>query len=170
MDKFSLNYSTKNILIPSNSEYTKRLIEKVEDFIKRLRWRALFFLNPESKSDNKETYGFKSPKSPPVIPQLKQFEEDLLCLIEDLQFCKTKSQMQTRLSNDFKKIQNEANILVPADKTNNYYSVNKQQYEELMRNSITTVYKKADQQMEENCNLKAKEITKNSNWQTGSMY
>lgn len=56
MDKFIFKYSMKNIPVPSNSEYIKRLIEEVETFTKRLRWRAFFFLNPESKHDHNETY------------------------------------------------------------------------------------------------------------------
>ena len=159
MEKLSLQYSTKNIPIPTNSEYTKKLIDKVEDFIKRLRWRVFFFLKPATTDHTKETYGFKSPKSPPFIPQLKGFEEDMLRLIEDLKFCKINSRTQNKLNTDLKKIQNETNILVPADKTNNYYSVPIQQYKKLMQDNVTTTYKRSDEQMERANNLKAKEIT-----------
>ena len=37
----------RNIPIPTNKEYTKRLIEKTEDVLLRMRWKALFFLHPK---------------------------------------------------------------------------------------------------------------------------
>ena len=116
MDKFSFQYSTKNIPVSSNSEYLKRLIQKVEDVTKRLRWRAFFFLNPQSKPDQKETYGIRSPKSPSFISQLKPFEDDLCKLIEDVRFRKVSSPLQNKLNEDLKRIRNESSILVPADK------------------------------------------------------
>ena len=42
--RLDLGYSLKNIPLPSPDTYTARLIEKVEDLIKRMRWRAFFFL------------------------------------------------------------------------------------------------------------------------------
>ena len=63
MEKINFNYSMKNIPVPSNSNYKLKLIEKVELLIKRMRWRAHFFLN-EKRNDTseieteKENYGF----------------------------------------------------------------------------------------------------------------
>ena len=37
MEKFNIDYSTKNIPIPSEREYMIQLISKVEKFIKRMR-------------------------------------------------------------------------------------------------------------------------------------
>ena len=148
----------KNIPVPSNTEYIKRLIEKVENFTKRLRWRVFFFLNPQSKTDHKETYGFKSPKSPPFIPQLKHFEDDLLKLIEEVRFRKISSPLQNELKKDMTRIRNEKNILAPADKTSNYYSVTPQQYDSLMKDNVTSSYKKSDQQTEHVTNIEAKRI------------
>ena len=149
----------KNIPIPSDTEYTKRLIEKVEDFTKRLRWRAFFFLNPDSRPSRTETYGFKSLRSPPPIQQLKKFEDDLLKLIEDVKFCATTSKFQNKLRVDSNKIRNEKNILLPADKTNNYYSVTPLQYEKLMKDSVTTTYKRTSTQSEHLINKESKTIT-----------
>ena len=63
MEKFNIDYSTKNIPIPTKHEYTIQLIFKVEQFIKRMRWKALQFLG---KLDNtlQENYGFKTRKCP----------------------------------------------------------------------------------------------------------
>ena len=59
MEKFSVNYSTKNIPLPSQNDYRQRLIEKTEQFLRRMRWKAYFFLNPGTISNTKDTYGFK---------------------------------------------------------------------------------------------------------------
>ena len=49
MEKFNINYSTKNILIQSERDYLIQPISKVEKFTKRMRWKALQFLG---KLDN----------------------------------------------------------------------------------------------------------------------
>ena len=56
IEKFNIDYSTKNIAIPWEREYTIQLISKVEKFIQRMRWKALQLLR---KLDNsgKENYG-----------------------------------------------------------------------------------------------------------------
>ena len=39
----NFGYSWKNIPIPSKTNYLKCMIEKVESFVKRLRWKAFYF-------------------------------------------------------------------------------------------------------------------------------
>ena len=41
MQKVNLNYSTKNIPIPSARSYLPKLTEKIELAIKRMRWKAI---------------------------------------------------------------------------------------------------------------------------------
>ena len=51
----------KNIPIPSEKDYLKCLVEKIENFIRRIRWKAYFF--EKAHSDNEDTgtnYRFKS--------------------------------------------------------------------------------------------------------------
>ena len=36
------NYSVKNIPIPTKNAYKMQLIEKIELFVKRMRWKAIF--------------------------------------------------------------------------------------------------------------------------------
>jgi len=61
MEKVNLDYSTKTMKIPlpAKDEYLKRFIEKTENFIRRMRWKAYHFLN-EKESMANESYGFKS--------------------------------------------------------------------------------------------------------------
>ena len=64
-------------------------------------------------------------------------------MIENVKFQKVNNNLQNQLRDDMKKIKAEKNLIVPADKTNNFYLVNKQTYENLLINTITKDYKKA---------------------------
>ena len=43
MEARNLGYSMKNIPIPPKQRHLKSMMEKVESFITRLRWKAHFF-------------------------------------------------------------------------------------------------------------------------------
>ena len=43
MEAKNFGYSLKNIPIPGKKAYLKRLIGQIENFIKRIRWKAHFF-------------------------------------------------------------------------------------------------------------------------------
>ena len=64
MEKINFNYSLKNIPVPSTKDYKLKLIDKIENVIKRMRWKAHFFVNGNTGKNNdqniKETFGFKS--------------------------------------------------------------------------------------------------------------
>ena len=51
METFNITYSKKNIPIPSENEYKLKLIMKTENFLKRMRWKALAFLGKLKSSD-----------------------------------------------------------------------------------------------------------------------
>jgi hypothetical protein len=51
MQKLLFDYSLKNIGLPSQDAYRKILIDKVENVVRRMRWKAHFFLNGPSKND-----------------------------------------------------------------------------------------------------------------------
>ena len=157
MEKVQFNYSLKNIPAPTNREYIERLIEKTENFCKRVRWKSYFYLHPECRTEDKETFGFKSRKSPPGIRELINFEDRLKRMIHDIQFRPVKSQLQQQMQNDIRqniKVSNK--LLVKADKTSNYYRMEPNKYNELLRNNITSEYKKADKAkvMESNNRMK----------------
>ena len=71
----NLEYSTKNIPIPSKQDYLKCLVEKSENLIKRMRWKAYFFDNNNDDSDNENNlrFGFKSNATPPSNQHLVEF-------------------------------------------------------------------------------------------------
>ena len=91
MQRTSFNYSTKNIHVAPAKVYTKRLIEKTEQFLSRMIWKAFHYLNPVTAAEN-ETFGFKTRKCPPVVEELKSFEEGMIHIIQKISFKGTQSQ------------------------------------------------------------------------------
>ena len=53
MEKIYFNYSLKNIPVPSRTSYKLQLIDKIESVIKRMPWKAHFFLNNNEKTRKK---------------------------------------------------------------------------------------------------------------------
>ncbi|XP_068734694.1 leucine-rich repeats and immunoglobulin-like domains protein 1 [Montipora capricornis] len=143
MEKFNISYSTKNIPLPSRSDYLQRLIEKTEQFLRRMRWKAHFFLNPDTTSFSKETYGFKSTKNPPPIEELKDFEDDMLKMVQSVKFKQVNSPFLNKLKEDTDRIKNEPKLLIAADKTTNFYKLEPSTYNDLLEKNITKSYKKA---------------------------
>ena len=69
MEKVNFGYSMKNIPIPGGKSYKLRLIQKVEDFIKKIRWKAIFFMKGENQTEPTTrktglTFGLNSAKCP----------------------------------------------------------------------------------------------------------
>ena len=139
--KYDFNYSLKNIPLPSKKEYILALITAVEKFIKNLRWRAFFFLNPNDRPE-KETYGFKTMKATPKIEELKQLEERLRIMIRDLEFRKFSNDFQDKMKRDLNEIINDSHVIVAADKTSNHYKLTPEQYNDLLQKYIQKDYRK----------------------------
>ena len=148
MEKVNLGYSTKNIPLPAKNEYLKRFIEKTEQFIRRLRWKAYYFLNGTESTAN-ESYGFKSRNSTPQISELQPIEEDMAQLIQNIKFKPdTKCSFQHKLNRDIKnKIKKPSALLIPADKTTNFYAMNPSSYDKLIKENVTKTYKKSNDKL-----------------------
>ena len=86
MRQFRLDYSLKNIPIPLRDNYLRNLIEKAESVLKRMRWKAHFFLKGEKSQENTRNFGLSSNKTPPTVLELKPFEEDVIKLLETIKF------------------------------------------------------------------------------------
>ena len=139
MKKTQFDYSTKNIPIPNRNTYKISFLDKVESLIKRMRWKAYFFLNP-STDKNRSQIDLKSCKFPPPIDKLIPFEDDLFHMVETIKFRKTTNSFQENLKRDVNKIQSSTKIFVPADKTRNYYELDKDHHDKLLRENITKNY------------------------------
>ena len=160
-NKIDMNYSLKNIPIPSMATYQKYLIEKVESVIRRMRWKAFYFLKGEKSDSLEDTrFGFKSRRSPPQVEELRGFEEDLTKMVEGIRFRKVKEPFQNRLKEDIKELSARKDVIVRADKTTNMYSVTKEQYTKLLRDNTTKNYQVASENAYTNANLEAKRIAR----------
>ena len=111
------------------------------------------FLNPNLSKSSKETFGLNTSKVPPNIKELKHLQDGLCEIAKNLEFRDVSNQFQNKLKDDLKEIQNEEKAVIPADKTRNYYKMEKDNYNELLNSNITKDYKKADDSL-------VKEITK----------
>ena len=159
MERINFDYSIKNIPLPSEAEYVTKLIEKTEHFCRRLRWKALFFLNPNITSEEKETYGFKSRKTPPRLPETIGFENRLLNMIKNIKFRKPKCNFLRKMKADIKQhIKGTDDLLVAADKTTNYYRVDKNRYNNLLKENITKSYSKVSENTVKSIAREAKEL------------
>ena len=164
LKRITLDYSLKNIPIPSVSEYRKRLIEKVESLLKRMRWRAFFYLSgsndsaPTECDDDDDHFGFPSRRCPPQVDELIPFEEDMVRLVESIEFRKVSDKFQERLRADICKFRDSGEIIIRADKTKNLYSVPEQRYEKILRENVTKHYKIAPDSLYSDINLEAQSI------------
>ena len=160
MEKVKLDYSTKNIPLPKEDHYKKRLIEKTERLIKNMRWKTFFYMNPKVTSEQKETYGFNTRKTPPPSDELKAFEEQLTSIIQKVEFehhppC---GKFQKELNSDIREIRKNNNLYVKADKTSNHYQVKSSEYRKLLMKNVHKTYKSAQKDVVHKITEKAKEI------------
>ena len=157
MERFYVNYSEKNIFILSNEQYKIHLISKVENFIKKMHWKALQFLE-KLQSTDKETFGFHSKKCPPAVEELTNFESDLMLMIKNIQFRHISSTFQKQLKKDVKEIRQSNQFFVSADKSRNIYKMNKENYKNLMHENFTKTYKKTNESRIKTINISTKKI------------
>ena len=95
--------------------------------------------------------------TPPNIKEykhLKYFQDGLCEIAKNIEFREVKDSFQKKLKDDLKAIRNDKKVIVAADKTRNYYRMDKERYKELLNNNITKDYKKVDDKV-------IKDITRN---------
>ena len=132
----------KNVSLPSQKEYLISLISSVETFVKNLRWRCFFFLNPQAEP-SKENYEFKSLRQAPKIKELQKLEDALYEMVKHVEFRKFSNEFQRKLKEDRVRILNENRVIVPADKSSNHYCVPKDEYDDLLAKEVHKHYRKA---------------------------
>ena len=176
---FAGNYSFKNIPTPGKLEYMKQLVDSIEKLLRRMRWRAFYFIQigegnnsnngddtqcAEDKIDENIRFQriFKSEAKPPFIEEMENFEKDLLELPKKLEYRKYSNPFQRTMKEDLSKIKREnmKNIIVPADKTRNYYVCNSQKYDKLLTENVSKEYRQADQGELTEVNTRALEIAR----------
>ena len=162
-----LLFRAKNIPIASERNYKMQLIDKIEAVIKRMRWKAIFFddtiENEENDSENEETFdtfGLKTPITPKQVPELAEFEKDLIDIVRNIKFRKGMNNFQSKLKQDLRSINESEKLYIPADKTTNMYKMEKNEYDRILKNSVTSTYKKADPNLKRKIDSEGKELVK----------
>ena len=168
MDTKDIEYSLKNIPIPTDSSYIKCLIEKTESFNKRVRWTAFWYerkqnnRNPDPNENQDEeqndNFGFKSPRTPPQNRYLKAFEKDMYQLINKVEFDNRRNHFQRQLRNDVRDIKSGTRITVAADKSPKLYEMSVEDYGKMLLDNITKEYKKTNSAIIDTINREARDI------------
>ena len=110
MEKANFKYSIKDIPIPSERAYFLQLMEKIEMFITRMRWKAIY-CNNKANYNSSERYGLKTLKCPKQVKELVPFENDLIDMLKVIKFRKVINQFLTKLKSDIKTVkQSKKNI------------------------------------------------------------
>ena len=143
MEKINFNCLLKYIPVPSKSSYHLKIIGKIENVIKRMHWKAHFFINDDSTETKREKYGFKSKQYLSQIKELDMFEKDLLELVKPVKFRNRNDKFRNEIKHDINKIKSSLNVFIPADKTTNMYKLTPKEYKNLLRNNVTKTCRKA---------------------------
>ena len=141
--KFNVPYSLKNIPYPTQFQYEKTYIFRAEQLIKKARWKLLCF-KEGFKGKEFETFGFPTNNSPPQMPELKAFEEELIGLVQKLEFRRVRNPLQEQMLEDIRNLKESSDVVVSADKTGNLYCLPPTVYNHHLRNNITADYRKVD--------------------------
>ena len=108
-------------------------------------------------------FELKTSKCPLQIQDMKDFENDLLKLIENIQFRTASDEFSNTLIEDINKIRSSDKLLVSADKTQNYHEITTETYNKILHDNITKTYKNAHPSLPKKINMKAKKIAKHFN-------
>ena len=65
----------KNIPIPDEKSYKLQLIQKADDFLKKIRWKAIFFMKRRNQVEptahkTRLTFSLNSTKCPPQVKEV----------------------------------------------------------------------------------------------------
>ena len=165
-----MTLSMKNIPIPKKEEFKLKLIGQAEKFARNLRWRAIHFLeklenlandnnNQVNNQENEfKTYGFKTGNKPPKVKELENFEKEFFEMIKNAEFRNVNSEFMDKLKDDLENHKESGKIAIQADKSRNYYSINKDNYDQLLTNEVTKQYKKTDISNVKNADINSAKI------------
>ena len=79
------------------------------------------------------------------MKELIRFENDLVELIRNIKFRKNRNTFQKKLDKEDMKLIKESNkTMTSADKTSNMYLLTQEQHDQLIINSMISLYKKAN--------------------------
>ena len=123
MEKFTLEYSMKNISFLGKHHFIVSLTKIVE--FKRMRWKTHFYLNPSDTQREQRLGGWrlKLQKTPPSNNKLNPLENDLFRLIQKISFRNIKNGFQAKIKGDIEQMRKSRKIWMRADKSKNVYQI-----------------------------------------------
>ena len=138
------------------------MVEKVESFIRRLRWKVHHFCKDNGQNDSRQSdnFGFKTSATPQQNEYLNAFENDMYEMIRNTEFISVRNEFQEKLKQDLENIQSSKNILAFADKSTNLYELSKESYEKLLHDNIMQTYKKAPVNIKRKIDQESKKFAK----------
>ena len=143
MEYINFAYSLKNIEIPTHSTYKFILTEKIEGLIKKMRWKAHFFLKVIN-INTIDNFKLKSKKCPLICKDMQASENDITDMVKDIKFTKHQDNFRKKIINNTKKnTQLKKKGFIFTDETTNLYSTSFTNYKNLTTNNVTQIYKKA---------------------------
>ena len=83
-------------------------------------------------------------------------------MVQNIEFKKVASNFQAQLSDDVRNIKNNPKLLIPADKTNNLYELTHNEFNKLLTENISKMYKKSNLSTMYTINREAKVIAKDT--------
>ena len=92
------------------------------------------------------------------MPELKHFEDDVVRMIENIEFRNINEPFMKTLEKDKRRIQSSTNVFISADKTRNLYEMKPTTYEKLLTENITKTYKLGADDTTDNINNELKTI------------
>ena len=110
--------------------------------IKNMRNKAEFFLRPKSNSNRKETFGINSIKNPAAVPELKYFESELIELAQNVEFKHFNNDLQRNLKRICNEIKEEPKLIIPADKTSNFYKITPKEHNDMRKKDVEKNFKR----------------------------
>ena len=104
----------KNLQIPLKSKYLQGIVEKVESFVRSLRWKAYHICkeNTENESNNCKNFGFKSVATPSQNEDLHVFENDMCDMIRNIEFVNIRNEFVDHLNKDIESIRSTKKCVI----------------------------------------------------------
>ena len=122
-----------------------------------MKWKAKSFKDENNVAEEEhDSCGFKTTRIPKPVDDLKAFAEDLINMVKNLEFRTSRSRFQAELIKTVQDIGKCKNLIIPFDKTANFYQISIGEYDKLLKNNITKNYEKCNKQVLNDINIEAK--------------
>ena len=102
-----------------------------------MRWKVLCNGKKKTNGIKTEWYGLKSSKTPKQLKELIPFENDLITLVQNIRFRKTRNHCQKKIKKDIPLIKSSDKTVTFADKITNLYRLTRAEYDHIINNAIT---------------------------------